>query len=89
MRRLMVIGAVVSAGVLVLRGRLPELQERLTAHCEVMFERMPDTFPPKKIMCGIDELRVRTARIQELAELDRATRGPAERVVSSPTATRD
>jgi hypothetical protein len=33
-----------------------------------MFERMPDTFPPKRAMRGIEEIQVRTARIIELLE---------------------
>ena len=89
MRRLMVVGALVSVGVLVLRGRLPQLQERLAAHCGAMFERMPDTFPPKTMLRGIEELRVRTARIQELLEGTpggAAEAKVAERVAPLPTA---
>jgi hypothetical protein len=47
---------------------MPQLGERLVARCEAMFERMPDTFPPKKMMRGIEEIRVTTGRILELLE---------------------
>ena len=38
------------------------------ARCEAMFEQMPDDFPPKRMMRGIEEMRVNTARIAELLE---------------------
>lgn len=65
MRRMAMIGALAGVGVLILRRRLPGLHERLMAHCEGMFERMPDTFPPTKMMRGIEEIRA-TARIERL-----------------------
>jgi hypothetical protein len=48
---------------------MPKLQQRVMAHCEGMFERMPDTFPPKNIMHGIEEIRSHTARIEQLLEV--------------------
>jgi hypothetical protein len=33
-----------------------------------MFERMPDTFPPKRMMRGIEEIRVNTTQILERLE---------------------
>ena len=68
MRRMMIVGAIVGVGILLLRPRVPKLQERLVARCEAMFERMPDTFPPRKMMRGIEEIRVKTGRILELLE---------------------
>ena len=68
MRRILIVGAFVAAGVVVARARLPKLHERLMARCEAMFERMPDTFPPKRMMRGIEEIRVNTARTVELLE---------------------
>ena len=41
---------------------------RLMARCEAMFEQMPDSFPPKRMMEGVEELRGSTARIVELLE---------------------
>ena len=69
MRRIAIIGALAGVGILVLRGRVPKLLERVVAHCEGMFERMPDTFPPKKMMRGIEEIRATTARLEQLLEL--------------------
>ena len=62
------------------RARVPKLHERLVARCESMFERMPDTFPPKKMMRGIEEIRVKTGRILEL--LETSTDVPAEPALS-------
>jgi hypothetical protein len=69
MRRILIVGAFVAAGVLVARALLPKLQERLLARCEAMFERMPDTFPPKRMMRGIEEIRVSTGRTVQLLEI--------------------
>lgn len=68
MRRIVILGALVGVGILVARARVPKLHERLMARCETMFERMPDTFPPKKMMRGIEEIRVTSGRILELLE---------------------
>ena len=69
MRRIAIIGALAGVGVLILRSRMPKLQERMMAHCEGMFERMPDTFPPKRITRGMEEIRATTARIEQLLEV--------------------
>lgn len=68
MRRIVIVGAFVGVGILIARARMPKLHERLMARCEAMFERMPDTLPPKKMMHGIEETRVTTERILELLE---------------------
>lgn len=68
MRRIVTVGAFAGVGVLIVRGRVPRLHERLVARCEAIFERMPGTFPPKRMMRGIDEIRDRTGRILELLE---------------------
>ena len=80
MRRIVIVGAIVGVGVLVVRARVPKLHERLVARCESMFERMPDTFPPKKMMRGIEEIRVKTGRILEL--LETSTEDTAEPALS-------
>jgi hypothetical protein len=71
MRRIVIVGAVVGVGILLVRARVPKLHERLMARCEAMFERMPDTFPPKEMMRGVEEIRVKTGRILELLETRR------------------
>jgi hypothetical protein len=79
MRRIVMVGAFVGVALTV-RARIPTLQQRLVAHCEGMFERMPDTFPPKRVLSGIEEIRVTTARILELLETGTEKRGEAEEV---------
>lgn len=68
MRRFVIFGALVGIGVLATRVRVPRLHERLMARCEGMFDRMPDSFPPKRMLRGLDEIRANTARILELLE---------------------
>ena len=68
MRRIAMVGALVGVGILIVRAFVPTLPERLMARCEGMFERMPDTFPPKRMMSGIEEIRGSAARILELLE---------------------
>lgn len=68
MRRFVIFGVLVGLGILATRARVPRLHERLMARCEGMFDRMPDSFPPKRMLGGIDEIRANTARILELLE---------------------
>jgi hypothetical protein len=68
MRRILIVGALAGVGFLIVRAIAPKLRDRLMARCEVMFEQMPDDFPPKRMMRGIEETRVNTARIAELLE---------------------
>jgi hypothetical protein len=60
--------AVAGVGVLVARALASKLHARLVAGCERMFERMPDTFPPKRMMRGIDEIRATSASTLALLE---------------------
>jgi hypothetical protein len=67
MRRIAILGgALVAVAVLAVKLRGPKLHERLMSHCDQMFERMPDTFPPKKVMRGVEEIRANTLRILDL-----------------------
>ena len=68
MRRIALVAAFAGVGMLVARAVGPKLHDRLMARCENMFERAPDTFPPKRMMNGIDEVRRSTARIMDLLE---------------------
>lgn len=66
MKKLMVVAAVLVTGFFVLRRFGPRLKERAMRKCEEMFDRMPDRFPPKRMMRGIDEVRVQNAEILRL-----------------------
>jgi hypothetical protein len=68
MRKVVTVGALLGVGLLIAWARGARLHERLMARCEAMFERMPDTFPPKRAMGSIEETRVATARILHLLE---------------------
>ena len=68
MRRILIVGALAGVGFLIVRAIAPKFRDRLMARCEAMFEQMPDDFPPKRMMRGIEETRVNTARIAELLE---------------------
>src|SRR5215211_6844597 len=68
MRRRAIGAALTGVGVLVARALAPKLHARLMAGCERMFEQMPGTFPPKRMMRGIEELRATSARTLALLE---------------------
>ena len=70
MRRILAGATLAGFGVVIARALGPKLKlhERLTARCEAMFEQMPDDFPPKRMMRGIDEIRANTARTLEFLE---------------------
>lgn len=76
MRRIAMVGVLVGVGVLVVRARGAQFHARLMARCEGMFERMPDTFPPKKAMRDIEDIQAKMARMLELlgADQEGATR---------------
>jgi hypothetical protein len=86
MRRIAIVSALVGVGILIVRPRMPKLHERLMARCEGMLDRMPETFPPKKMMRGIDEISVSTARILELLEA-RENEGAKEREALAASST--
>lgn len=87
MRRFVILGALVGVGILALRTRVPKLHERLMARCEGMFDRMPDSFPPKQMLRGIDEIRANTARILELLETGKHEGNESEVLDSSSAET--
>lgn len=70
MRRIARAVALTGAGVLTARAVVPKLKlhERGMAGCERMFQQMPEDFPPKRMMRGIEEIRAKTARTLELLE---------------------
>ena len=72
MRRIAISAAVIGVFVVAARVLAPKLHARMLVTCEGMFEHMPDDFPPKRMMGGIEEIRANTTRILEL--LDERTR---------------
>ena len=79
MRRIATAAVLTGIGVLILRAVVPKLKlhERAMAGCERMFQQMPEDFPPKRMMRGIEEIRANTARTLELLE-ERTPAGEAE-----------
>ena len=71
MRRMAIGAALAGVGVLVARALAPKLHERMIARCEAMFEELPDSFPPKRMLRGIEEIRANTARTLELLQESR------------------
>jgi hypothetical protein len=68
MRRIAISAAVIGGVVLAARALAPKLHARMLAACKGMFEQMPEDFPPKRMMGGIEEIHANTARILELLE---------------------
>lgn len=68
MRRLVISAAALGGVIVVARILAPKLHARMLAACHGMFEHMPEDFPPKRMMGGIDEIRANTARTLEILE---------------------
>jgi hypothetical protein len=68
MRKIATAAVLTGAGVVAARMLGPQMRERWMAGAERMFEQAPATFPPKRILRGIEETRANTARILELLE---------------------
>ena len=85
MRRNLIGAAFAAVSVLAARVLAPKLHARLIAACERSFEHLPDTFPPKRMMRGIEEIRANSARTLALLEA-RERAGEAERArAAGPT----
>ena len=83
-RRTVIVAALAGGGVFVVRALAPRLHDRMMAGCERMFERMPEQFPPKRMMRGIEETRSNTVRILEVLERrERANEEPVGEVSAS------
>jgi hypothetical protein len=78
-----IVAPVALVGVLVARALAPKLHARLVAGCERMFEQMPDSFPPKRMMRGIEEIRATSARTLALLETHEQTREAETRRAAS------
>ncbi|HEX6331410.1 MAG TPA: hypothetical protein VF129_09030 [Actinomycetota bacterium] len=63
MKKLAIAAAVLVAALAALRRFGPALRERAMRKCEEMFDQMPEDFPPKRMMRGIEELREQNTRI--------------------------
>ena len=68
MRRLVISAAAIGGVLVAARVLAPKLHARMLAACQGMFEHMPEDFPPKRMMGGIEEIRANTARTLEILE---------------------
>lgn len=72
----MLVAVAVGAGILILVRRFgPALGQRMMRKCEEMFDRMPEDFPPKRMMRRIDDIREQNAEILRRAEQGKASVG--------------
>ena len=63
MKKVMIGAAVFVLALAALRRFGPALGKRAMRKCEEMFDRMPEDFPPKRMMRSIEEIREQNARI--------------------------
>jgi hypothetical protein len=68
MKKMLIGAAVLVFGVAALRRFGPVLGEWAMRKCEEVFDRMPEEFPPKRMVRGIEEIREQNKRI--LHQLD-------------------
>ena len=88
MRRVAIALAFVGGVAIIARALMPKLHARMMAACKGMFEQMPEDFPPKKMMGGVEEIRANTTRILELLE-ERGQEARAESVEEALSTTID
>lgn len=86
MRRIAIRAAVIGGVAVAARVLAPKLHARMLATCEGMFEHMPEDFPPKRMMGGIEEIRANTTRILELLEEGTRTQPNPQEEPPRPTA---
>ena len=63
MKRMLIGAASLVALLAGLRFFGPALGKRATRKCEEMFDRLPEDFPPKRMMLTIEEVRAQNTRI--------------------------
>ena len=68
MRRVAVGAGFAGLAVVALRALAPRLHARLLVACERMFDEMPESFPPKRMLRGIEEISANSERALELLE---------------------
>ena len=71
MKKVMVAAGILVLAVGALRRFGPVLGERAMTKCEEMFDRMPEEFPPKRMMRGIEEIGKQNSRILRDLEEER------------------
>ena len=72
MRRLIVF-AVLAVGIRLAIRKMaenagPAMRERCSEMCDGMLAKMPESFPPNRMMADLDTLKENTARILEMLE---------------------
>ena len=63
MKKVLIGAAVFAAALAALRRFGPALEERAMRKCEQMFDRMPEDFPLKRMLRGIEEIRKQNTQI--------------------------
>jgi hypothetical protein len=63
MKKVLIGAAVLAAALAVLRRFGPALEERAMRKCEAMFDRMPEDFPPKRMVRGIEQIQEQNTQI--------------------------
>ena len=59
---------VIGGAAVLMRRHGPQMGERFVEHCEHMFDEMPDSFPPKRMMSSLDAIREQNERTLALLE---------------------
>ncbi|GMQ85117.1 MAG: hypothetical protein BMS9Abin07_0682 [Acidimicrobiia bacterium] len=72
MKRLTIM-ALLAAGVILAMRRMlqmggPEMREKTSEACERMLSRMPESFPPNRMMADLDFLKEQSARLLDVLE---------------------
>ena len=68
MRRFIIGMVVVAAMGLVVQQMAPAMRSRFAAACERMLAKMPESFPPNRMMADLEALKEQTARLIDLVD---------------------
>ena len=75
----LIFGVVTAAvAIAVVRRFAPALERAAMRKCEAMFDKMPDTAPPKRFLRGIEDIRDQNTQILQKLEQERPTLAVAQ-----------
>jgi hypothetical protein len=77
MKKAIIAGAVLVAGVAALRRFGPALRAWAMRECEGMFDKMPEEFPLKRMMRSVEDIRGQNQQILQVLDEERTAMADA------------
>lgn len=76
MRRFVIVVLLAAPIVLIVSKMAPAMRARCADACEKMLTKMPESFPPNRMMADLETIKEQNARILDL--IDRPADGPRQ-----------